>query len=171
MILAGDEMGRSQNGNNNAYCQDSEISWINWELSTENNELLRFFRLLIQFRTNCSAIRRVSFETDDDDFISSLEWHGIEPFKPDWSHHSLSLAKCTCIKTPEGVLQSSYLIVNASPKTLEFKLPHTDEQDWFRIVDTSLASPDDIVELENKKKLAHKDRYQVHARSVVLLLC
>lgn len=170
MILAGDEIGRTQHGNNNAYCQDNEISWIDWNFTAENEELLRFFRLLIQFRTSCSAIRRISFEPGENDLISTLEWHGTETFKPDWSHHSSSLAKCTCIKTPDGLAQSSYLIVNASPEPLEFKLPHTDEQEWFRIVDTALPSPDDIVELIERKKLSPRDRYRADARSVVLLL-
>ena len=132
--------------------------------------MLRFFLLLIQFRTSCTALRRISFEPVEDDSVSSLEWHGTEPFKPDWSPHSRSLAKCTRVKSSDDQVQSSYLIVNASPEPLEFRLPHTDKQEWFRIVDTSLPPPDDIVESEEKKQLIHNELYRAEARSVVLLM-
>ena len=170
MILAGDEMGRTQQGNNNAYCQDNDISWVNWTLQRENAELFRFFSLLIRFRRQCIALKRRSFVPDKDDPMSSLEWHGVEPYQPDWSTGSRSLAMCMRGNMPKGKTQSLYLIANAYWEALTFKLPTPGEERWYRVIDTLLESPYDIAELGEAERLSDQGHYTAGPRSVVLLL-
>lgn len=170
MILAGDEMGRTQRGNNNAYCQDNEISWVNWDLLEENSELFRFFRLLIRFRRQCIALKRKSFVLEQDDPMSSLEWHGVEPYQPDWSPGSRSLAMCVRGNLPTGKTQGLYLIANAFWEELQFKLPTAGDERWYRVIDTMLESPCDIAEPGEEERLEDQKRYTAGPRSVVLLL-
>ena len=170
MILAGDEMGRTQRGNNNAYCQDNDISWIDWDLQRENAELFRFFCLLIRFRRQCIALKRKSFVPEQDDPMSSLEWHGVEPYQPDWSPQSRSLAMCVRGNMPKGKTQSVYLIANAYWDPLSFKLPTAGDERWYRVVDTFLESPYDVADLGEAERLADQQRYDAGPRSVVLLL-
>lgn len=170
MILAGDEMGRTQRGNNNAYCQDNDISWINWDLQHKYAELFRFFCLLIRFRRQCIALKRKSFVPEQDDPMSSLEWHGVEPYQPDWSAGSRSLAMCMRGNMPKGKTQSLYLIANAYWDPLTFKLPTAGDERWYRVIDTILPPPFDIAELGEAERLADQHHYTAGPRSVVLLL-
>ena len=79
MILAGDEMGRTQQGNNNAYCQDNEISWLDWEGLHSHSELFRFFKLLIAFRKRHSLLRGRHFFERENHRNPGLSWHGMKP--------------------------------------------------------------------------------------------
>ena len=170
MILAGDEMARTQRGNNNAYCQDNEISWMNWQLAERNADLMRFFRLLISFRRQCTGLKRTSFVPEENDHISSLEWHGIEPFEPDWSHESRSLAMCIRATNDRGMMESVYLGANAYWEPWSVRLPTASEQTWHRVVDTMLASPADIVEPGAELPLGDQTHYRIGPRSVIVLL-
>jgi isoamylase len=170
MILAGDEMGRTQRGNNNAYCQDNALSWIDWDLQRENAELFRFFCLLIRFRRHCIALKRKSFVPEQDDPMSSLEWHGVEPYQPDWSAESRSLAMCMRGNMPKGKTQSLYLIANAYWEPLTHKLPTAGDEQWYRVIDTFLESPYDIAEWGEAERLPDQYHYTAGPRSVVLLL-
>jgi isoamylase len=91
MILAGDEIGRTQRGNNNSYCQDNDISWLNWNGLTENKGLYRFFRLLIAFRKSHDLLRHDCF-TIKEGLGLQIDWHGIQLKSPDWSFESRSIA-------------------------------------------------------------------------------
>jgi len=161
MILAGDEMGRTQRGNNNAYCQDNEISWINWKLVEENSELVRFFRNLIEFRKAFPLVRRQQY---DDHMI--VNWHGVRKLQPDWAvdSHSLGL---------ELTLDSRklFLIVNAYWEDLDFELPNiSNSATWRRILDTSLESPNDIADPEESFSLTSQTVYQARSRSVAAFI-
>ena len=90
MLLAGDELGRTQRGNNNAYCQDNEISWLDWSLVSRNADLFRFTQRLIRFRKAHASLRRRSFF--EDEARPAVAWHGAKPGKPDWTPESRSLA-------------------------------------------------------------------------------
>ena len=92
MILAGDEFGRTQCGNNNAYCQDNEISWVDWRLLDTNADLFRFFKLLIGLRRTHPLFRREAFDLDAERPTRHIAWHGVDIGKPDWSWESRSLA-------------------------------------------------------------------------------
>ena len=91
MLVAGDEFGRSQQGNNNAWCQDNEISWLDWRLAQQNKEQLTFFKKLIRLRRQHRIFRRCDFFSDDD-HQPEISWQGLEPGEQDWSHHCHTLA-------------------------------------------------------------------------------
>lgn len=145
MILMGDEVKRTQLGNNNAYCQDNEISWFDWHLLKKNQGLFRFVKLLISQRIASGMAR--------DDFAMSLQelldrrlitWHGIKLHEPDWSEHSHSIA--FTVKAIGSDIALHY-IMNAYEKPLTFELPRLSlnlKHYWKRWVDTSLPSPEDI---------------------------
>jgi glycogen operon protein len=169
MLLMGDEVRRSQNGNNNAYCHDSEISWLNWNLVNEHADLLRFTRLLISRR----LLRDVSAERQRKSLIrlvheANKAWHGVKLDQPDWSDHSHSLALSAEIRQ-EGLLV--YLILNAYWESLGFELPllqNGANKKWRRWIDTYLDSPEDIVEWKAAPAVGGHV-YTAGPRSVVVL--
>jgi glycogen operon protein len=168
MMLGGDELGRTQQGNNNAYCQDNEISWMNWTRTDESSELLRFFRLLIAFRKEHPNLRRASYDREHGAASPLLTWHGTQLNQPDWSYHSHSIALHLHSNPVDFDL---FIICNAYWEPLGFQLPPTRVgRAWHRVVDTSLQTPDDIVETGEEILLGNQSEYNVHARSVVLLM-
>ncbi|OHD55732.1 MAG: glycogen debranching enzyme GlgX [Spirochaetes bacterium GWF1_51_8] len=95
MLLGGDEIGFSKKGNNNTYCHDNELNWIDWGLKQDNKELFEFTRFMIRFRKKHPALRREHFFTGLDlagNELPDISWHGLRPGDPDWSHESRVLA-------------------------------------------------------------------------------
>ncbi len=168
MILAGDEMRRTQKGNNNAYCQDNETSWINWNLMKENARLLRFFGLLIEFRKKHPLLRPENFEENNNGDSQKIIWHGVKLNQPDWSQKSKSIA----MHLTGGDLDNDiYLIANADKKDFSFELPQlTEGNKWHRFVDTMLNSPDEIAEVDNEVFCNDQSLYKVWSRTVVVLV-
>jgi glycogen operon protein len=169
MLLMGDEVRRSQGGNNNAYCQDNEISWLDWTLVERHADLHRFVKLLAEFRQR----RDVVFAGHGLSLNrllerARIEWHGVALGQPDWGESSHSLA--FTLRT----LRSRFWlhgIFNAYWEPLTFALPpvpNGGRHAWRRCIDTALASPDDIVPWRQAPVVARPD-YPVQARSVVLL--
>jgi glycogen operon protein len=169
MLLMGDEVRRTQLGNNNAYCQNNETSWFDWSLCVANADLLRFARLLIRTHLHFDQGTEGGQITLEDYLRKArIEWHGVEIGKPDWgdSSHSLALSLHNFAAT-----QVRYIAINAYWKPLEFELPpvsggHTGG--WFRLLDTSLPSPDDIVEEASGFPVGGA-AYCVNPRSIVML--
>ena len=166
MILAGDEVGRSQRGNNNAYCQDNEIGWFDWTQVDANADLLRFFRLLIRLRRDHAILRRGSFLPRAE--APQVEWHGVRLHSPDWSHDSRSLAMHLHGR-PDNHQDHIYLIANAHWEQHEFELPILPGWAWTRAIDTSLAPPLDIADPE-EPEVVEISRYRVNPRTVVVLV-
>lgn len=144
MILMGDEVKRTQHGNNNAYCQDNEISWFDWELLEKNKELLRFTTGLIGFIQasplfKLDSILKTSYHTRHAHII----WHGVKLGEPDLSHNSHTLA--FTLNYPK-MQESIHVMLNQfrNPLTFEIPLLHHDSR-WRRIVDTAQASPQDFL--------------------------
>jgi len=144
MILMGDEVRRTQKGNNNAYCLDDETSWFDWTLLTRHADVHRFVRLLSAHRLTprfWPELRDVSLHellrTGD------RTWHGVKTGQPDWNVNSHSLALLVALRN-RGLL--FYLILNAYWEPLEFELPSGDGSQWHRWIDTSLDSPHDVAE-------------------------
>ena len=173
MILAGDEMGKTQLGNNNTYCQDNEISWLDWNLSHENSGLLRFFKLLIEFRKSHSALRCGSFARQEGGDGFPITWHGVKADRPDWSWESRTLAVQISEKTP-GVnpeLTDIYNAANAHWESLRLELPKlTGGRRWLRVMDTMQESPRDIFEEGKESCLDDQDVYEIGPRTVVVLI-
>ena len=166
LILAGDEVRRSQQGNNNAYCQDNETSWMNWNSVEANADMFRFFRLLIEFRKRYSCFRPRSFQGGP-----RVEWHGIQIGRPDWSEESRSLAMHLYQRGEEQQPpQNTYLIANAHWESHVFELPRLLDQKWHRFLDTTLEPPLEILEASAMKSLPDQSSYSVGPRSLVVLV-
>ena len=169
MILMGDEVRRTQGGNNNAYCQDNEVSWLDWTLADRHADVHRFVSLLNARR----ALRSVEQERQRVSLIEWIQratkaWHGVEVSRPDWGEHSHSVAFSADL-SEEGL--SVYLILNAYWEPLTFELPsveHAAAPWWRRWIDTSRTSPEDIVSWHTAPRLAGAT-YRAAPRSVVVL--
>ncbi len=140
MILMGDEMRRTQDGNNNAYCLDNEISWLDWTLLDRHADVHRFAANLIPYRARRLA-EGIPLTLNDVLDNSMIEWHGVRVGRPDWSHHSHSLAVSLQSLRADLLL---YGMANAYSEPLTFELPPTPDGPWRRWIDTALPSPDDI---------------------------
>ena len=169
MMLAGDEIGRSQGGNNNAYCQDNGISWLDWSGLEKNKGLYRFFRLLVEFRKNHDLLRYDSYLLQND-HGPRIGWHGFRLGQPDWSEGSRSLAMHLFGSTPKGLANDLYLIANTHGEPHDFELPRLDDRQWGRFVDTSLEGDEAIREACHFIQLGNQQSYLVRERSVVVLV-
>jgi isoamylase len=169
MLLMGDEVRRTQCGNNNSYCHDSEISWFDWRLPARHADIHRFVKGLIAHRqqrhlagggvslTLCELLER-----------AQLEWHGTTLNRPDWSEHSHSLA--LTVRNPEARFVR-HLMLNAYWEPLTFQLPPPppeSDEGWRRCSDTALESPEDIVPWEHAPAVL-QSTYIVQPRALVLL--
>ena len=170
MILAGDELGRSQKGNNNVYCQDNELSWFPWELEKSNASLLRFFRNLIALRRSHAILRRSSYVRDHTRREVETVWHGVELHKPDWSYESRLLAwhMFEAPETRPG--EQIYVIANAHWDAHRCALPPLCWGKWRRFLNTSLGAPNDIADPEGPLAEIPQDICRVGPRSVVVLV-
>lgn len=170
MLQAGDEMLRSQGGNNNAYCQDNRLSWFDWALTEKNIEMLRFVRQIIGFRKRHPSLRRTRFLTgkktpgaDMPDII----WHGLKLNEPGWFDPSAQVLAFT-LTTGEVWEEALHVILNMSDATLDMPLYDTAGETWHVAVDTSRTSPEDIVEPASQSPLG-ENGYRVAPHSVVVL--
>jgi isoamylase len=169
MFVAGDEIGRTQQGNNNAYCQDNELSWIDWSLLEENRELFRFFQGMIAFRKTHANLRRKGFFTGmvNERGLADIAWHGCRLFAPGWGDPASQVLSFTL-----GGFQGEpdiHVILNMSPEELEFEVPRVEGRTWLRVVNTAAAAPNDILAVSEGKPL-DSDILAVAGRSVVVLV-
>ncbi|MEM6254288.1 MAG: glycogen debranching protein GlgX [Cyanobacteria bacterium P01_D01_bin.156] len=168
MMLMGDEVLRSQQGNNNAYCQSSEISWFNWEVVGLQNPFLQFVQQLIAFIQSLEVFKhdyplRVTHQPI---LEPTIAWHGIRLGEPDWSYDSHSLAYTLAYRKYDELL---HVMLNAFHRPLVFELPTLPEgQYWQRIIDTDLAVPHDFCAIEMAPKI-EASSYQVAPYSSVVL--
>jgi len=170
MLLMGDEIRRTQHGNNNAYCQDNELSWFDWSLVEKNKGLFRFVKSLISIRLK-RDLSQAEFDMSLQQLLDHrlITWHGVNLNEPDWSDHSHSIA-CT-IQSLSGNTAMHYM-VNAHSEALTFEIPSPDHHEgicWKRLIDTSLESPDDICGLGDAPEITDQN-YQVNSRSMVVLV-
>jgi glycogen operon protein len=166
MLLMGDEVRRTQLGNNNAYCHDDETTWFDWALVERHADLLEFTRKLIAGRRRIAEL--VSGPSDrtlvDTLAAAEVRWSGVELGAPDLSPDSHSIAL-----TFRTAGASLHLICSAWREPLRFAVPPADGQaPWRRLLDTSLEPPDDLIRYE-EAPLVSDERYEVGPRSVVLL--
>ena len=167
MLSMGDEVRRTQRGNNNAYCQDSEISWFDWDLVNKNKDLIRFVNKLIRMR----VMRETAQQKYPMNLREMLEqrliaWHGVKLNHPDWSDHSHAIA--FTVTSMSGNTRIHYM-VNAWKESLDFELEKTVKSPWKRWIDTSLPSPKDIVDWDEAPKVS-ATHYSLKPYSVVVLV-
>jgi glycogen operon protein len=168
MLQMGDEVRRTQGGNNNAYCQDNEISWFDWGLVEKHPDLLRFAKALIAMRMNRNLpVERLDMTLNELLRRQPFKWHGVKLNVPDWGHDSHTLAATVPLLGYDLIL---HLIINAYWEALEFEVPALEAgESWRRRVDTYLNPPDDIYAWADAPKLVGST-YRVQPRSVVILL-
>ena len=168
ILLMGDEVRRTQRGNNNAYCQDNDISWFDWSGLDKHADIHRFTRLLLLGRSRGDLARgKLILNLNEILKQARIEWHGMKLGCPDWSDESHSLAFTA------GTLDGRYLVhgmVNAywEPLTFELPPPAGVHQGWHRAIDTSLDPPEDICDGPDAAPFVDKT-YRVESRSIVLL--
>jgi glycogen operon protein len=171
MLLYGDESGRTQAGNNNAYCQAGPVGQLNWNASESDQALLAFFRKLIAFRREHRCLRRGSFEPVPHRSYVQLEWHGTQLNAPDWSHASRSLALQILDHDEHGeVVGRIFVIANAFWEQLSFELPRAEGWHWDRFVDTSVEEHFSASDIESEVHLCSQTSYTVEPRSTVVLV-
>jgi isoamylase len=166
LLLMGDEVRRTQLGNNNAYCQNNEVSWFDWSLCQRHTDLHRFVQLLIQLRLRFVANPRGNFLSLAE-FIerAKIQWHGVNLWAPDFSVDSHSLAATAYIENGGGF----HLMVNAYWEPLCFSLPAVPDDcgPWRRLIDTFQNAPSDFLEQEAETR--RRTAYTVQSRSIVLM--
>lgn len=175
MILAGDEFLRTQHGNNNAWCQDNETSWVDWEMAKTNADFLRFARGMIALRKRHAALRRVHFFRGRGlagDQRPDIVWHGVEPGYPDFSLLSRTLAfALDGTQSGREPDRDFYIACNSWREPVPFRIPVSPTgRRWRRAVDTALDSPNDIAEPDQGQPIASHVLYHVAAHSLLVLI-
>jgi isoamylase len=174
MLLAGDEFLRTQQGNNNAYCQDNAVSWIDWTLAEKNADFLRFVREMIALRKRHPALRRRGFFRGEgpEGEPADIEWHGVEAGWPDFTGTSRGLAfTLNGDQTGRDPDRDFYVALNAWQEALPFEVPPSPSgRRWRRVVDTALPSPKDIVGLDKGPRVTAGSLYAVEGFSLVVFI-
>jgi glycogen operon protein len=178
MLLGGDEFGRTQRGNNNAYCQDNAISWFDWDLAAKNEDLVEFFRKTIAFVRRYPILQRRKFPLGkdlDDDKIPDMSWCGSNgDGGPRWNDPE---ARTICVQLDastergEHTNERLFFVYNANFSSQWINLPPLDNgATWRRAIDTSLAAGLDFAENGKEIVLNPGDHYVANARSIVVLI-
>jgi isoamylase len=170
MLVAGDEAGRTQHGNNNAYCHD-ELSWFDWSLVQRNHGLVRFVRSAIAFRHAHPALRGSGCGESHAGTgrYPDVSWHGAQAWEADWSPHVKLLAAMFHADS-DGTQDWVYLAANAYWESQDVALPEPPAgMAWCLFADTGAAAPDDVHEPGQEPPLADQTRASLHGRSVLVL--
>ena len=167
MLLMGDEVRRTQLGNNNAYCQNNEISWLDWTLLEKHADIHRFAKTLIGIRMSRHLpVERLDLTLNELLRRQPFTWHGVRLNAPDRGHQSHTLA--ATVRLPRYPVML-HLVVNAFWEALEFELPALVGATWRRCLDTYLDTPADVCGWEDAPDVQERT-YLVHPRSVVVLV-
>ena len=152
MIVMGDECRRTQKGNNNAYCQDNDVSWFDWNLVNEHADMVRYAQALIKFRRAQPTVRREHFLTGQplvEGGLPDVSWYSALGTAVDWNNDDGTL---TCLlkapgpeHDPKGAARDVLLLVNATGEPREFILPPVAKgTQWRLFIDTGAESPNDV---------------------------
>jgi glycogen operon protein len=178
MILGGDEMGRTQGGNNNAYCQDNEISWYDWSLLEKNRGFYRFAREMIAFRLRHPGFMRPEFYTGRDgnyNAIPDITWFDKNGDTPDWER----MGRCLALRMEGSRAEiladrddnDFFIMFNAEDRAVNFRVCEPLEgKTWVRAVDTGLPSPEDILVPGSEKPLDDPHWYRLRDRGLAVLV-
>ena len=169
MFLAGDEFGRTQGGNNNAYCQDNEISWLDWGLLDENRDLFEFFKGMIALRKGCTQLRQSRFFEDrvNPRGLPEIGWHGCELNAPGWQDSGSQVLAFT-LGAFTGDEPDLHVMMNMGEASLPFQIPPVQGRRWHRYADTALP-PESAMDSDAATAIEEGD-YLVTGRSIVILV-
>ncbi len=168
MLLAGDEILNSQQGNNNGYCQDNELTWINWQMAEQNSDIFRFVQHMIALRKRHGSIMRKHFLTGEviaEKGIKDISWHGAKLDMPLWDDPDTRLLAFTLAGTTADEADL-HVIINMSEQQTLVELPDIKNKSWCLAIDTSEQSPQDIISPHNQKSIK-KSTYLVDGKAVV----
>jgi glycogen operon protein len=165
MINMGDEVRRTQQGNNNAYCQDNEISWMDWDLVKKNQGLLKFVQKLIRFRLDTEFFHEECFWSLAGDSKTAFTLHGTKLNEVSWSKHAHALAFTLY---NEQYKKALHVMVNAYWEPLVFEIPELSDNKWRLLLNTANSYPDDFYSIQ-KDPLVVTDKLKLEARSIVAL--
>jgi glycogen operon protein len=145
MILAGDEFRNSQGGNNNAYCQQNEVSWLDWEQAEKETEVRAFFQGMIALRKRHRALREARFFSGrtNERGLPDVTWHGTVLGQPGWDDPNARVLALT-LAGFDGE-PDLHVILNMFHLGLDFELPAVDGHRWTRLVDTAAAAGEDVL--------------------------
>jgi glycogen operon protein len=173
MILGGDEFGRTQRGNNNAYCQDNEISWFDWSLLSRNADLFEFFRKTIAFTRRFPTLQCRKFRLGQDldaDEVPDLSWFAPGGGQPAWHDSDVRTLCYQLDASEEGKASDAvrlFFILNGDYRPRFVELPAAR---WFRAIDTSLPAGSDFADAGEEVRIDPGDHYIANPRSTVVLL-
>jgi len=178
MLLGGDEMRRTQRGNNNPYCQNNEISWYDWSLQDLHADVHRFCREIIAFRRDHPALHRPEFYSGEDrdrNSMPDITWFDRRGRPRDWSAAERTLAcRLDGSKAETDANRDDndlYLMFNGDSRSLRFApCPAPPGKRWYRAIDTARPAPEDILAAGQEQEMAQQDRLVVQGRSLVVLL-
>jgi len=173
MLLYGDEMRRTAEGDNNTVFQDNHLNWINWGDVDKNDEIFRFTKFIIAFRKRHQIVRRWRYLTADETetpILRNISWHGVEPDRADFSANSRFIAwTLDDFQTDQRSDLTIYVASNAYWEPIDIKLPPLENKRWYRVVDTSLPPGEDIV-AEEAASFIPERRYTVGPRTTIVLI-
>jgi isoamylase len=169
MFVMGDEVRRSQNGNNNPWCQNNELSWFDWSLPEKNAGMFRFWSKLIKFRREHPAIHRNRFfdGTLNERGLPDVAWHGTGLGEPSWSDDQARALSWTVAAFDGGA--DIHVMANMYWEPLTFALPEVPGRKWSRIIDTARPTPDDILDFDTADPVT-ADQMAVEGRSIIVLI-
>ena len=177
MILMGDELGRTKHGNNNTYCHDNQLNWLDWQLLETNVDLFRFFKHCIAFR-KAHPVLRNRHHFQDRDYVGSgyadITWHGTKAWNADWSPDNRTIAFMLCGKhARQGTVADNYIYVamNVHWQANWFELPGLPTgMNWHVFANTGVASPEDIWQPGTEPQLENQTGMLLGDRSVAILI-
>ncbi len=159
MILMGDELGKTQNGNNNCYCQDTKLNWIDWKRAEQYSDVTYFFKKMIKFRKIHNGLKEKKYNTR----FGEITFHGVKAHIPDLSYESHSIAFMFEYEKNAEI----YVAFNSYFKNLEFELPIIHGKEWHLVADTQKEGKDSFLE---KTIVISSGKYNVAGRSSIIAI-
>ncbi|MGB5687355.1 MAG: alpha-amylase family glycosyl hydrolase, partial [Candidatus Electrothrix sp.] len=175
MILQGDEVGSTKYGNNNTYCHDNELNWLDWSLTEKNSELLRFFKLIIAFR-HAHPILRHRHHLSNQDWkgtgYADITWHGTQAWNADWNGNVVAfMLNGQYVEEGDKADDFIYVAMNMHWDALPFELPVLPpEYQWSLSVNTGMAVPEDIFSPGGEPVIEDQRSVLIGGRSIIILV-
>ncbi|TWU59823.1 Glycogen debranching enzyme [Rubripirellula tenax] len=170
MFVCGDEVRRTQKGNNNTYCQDNDLNWMDWNALDQNQPMFRFWKRMIAFRKQHTSIHRSRYFTGDVNSrgVADISWHGTQLNSPGWNDPNGRALALTLggFDAEDDV----HIMLNMHWEEIEFELPSVADRRWHQAVNTALPSPQDICEYGKECSLTNDQAFQVAGRSIAILV-
>ncbi len=174
LIQMGDEVGHTKNGNNNTYCQDNALNWLNWSQKEQNEDIFRFFKYCIAFRKAHPILRKPHFPQRYDVVGSGfpeISWHSLQSWDPDWSEHGRTIAFMLCGKHTTPQDDDIYVGLNMHWESHIFELPRLrDNAKWHVFANSSMLAPQDIFQPGEEMILENQTHFLIGARAVFILV-